>query len=857
MAGSKGPWKSWIENLKVGNVVSFPRFGQVVPAMVVEISPDFGTCSVAYQLGAGSADIRRDSLSSEELYHHNQGKPSTDSKMKVFFNQGKRSTKRKVKVDYNLKDPKAFAQFVQDANIGLVRFEYLKELAKSKRPLPRRQEADMERFRVAGEEVTALVSHEEIESLAKRSQNAIICSISHAWETREHPDPCRYQLELINSHASLFDLAFVADIWIFYDYVSLYQFERETDAQRENFGKAMGNMHVMYAHESTLTFRIESLTPDDVWEAMKPKNLVPVWHVESRKVVPRGLKDLVENRTPYTDRGWCKAEIEWSSARSENAQNQQIDLLDEVIDDESELSSAESEEAELKCRVVRTPEQFRIDMETSKFTHRSDAECVVDLQEKIFFEKVTACEDLVLKGLPVSEIIELAFALPHYKNLKSIRMENFRCGPEEAKALGQALARSGIEKLELHAGDAETDCLMAEAIGEALKINMTLTHVDLSNNLIGTEGLKALVEALKINKAVTQINLSNNNLGPEVAKVLAEVLDANATVMRIELQTNFIGPDGAKAIAEALKLNKTVTHINLSDNNFGVVDGLGPLQAIAEALKVNTALKCIHLSHIGFLDEGAQVIAEALMSNRTLTCINLSYNKIWPHGAQAIAAALRANYCLTDIILRGNFVEDEGAKDFADTFKVNKTMIRIDLSDNNIGPDGAKVIAEAAKINKVRTFVNLSDNEIGPENAEAHIDFPSSKANQEMEANTNAASELTNRARHPFDVASHSWAKAIAQALKANNSVTHIKFFDSDDRIGPETVQAIAEALKYNRTVTSVKLCDTDIGVAEAKVIAEALMSNTTMMRVDLHNSDMGPEGDSRSIEVQQDFDAH
>lgn len=315
---------------------------------------------------------------------------------------------------------------------------YLKELAKSKRPLPRRQEADMERFRVAGEEVTALVSHEEIESWAKGSQNAIICSISHAWETREHPDPCRYQLELINSHASLFDLAFVADIWIFYDYVSLYQFERETDAQRENFGKAMGNMHVMYAHESTLTFRIESLTPDDVWEAMKPKNLVPVWHVESRKVVPRGLKDLVENRTPYTDRGWCKAEIEWSSARSENAQNQQIDLLDKVIDDESELSSAESEEAELKCRVVRTPEQFRIDMETSKFTHRSDAECVVDLQEKIFFEKVTACEDLVLKGLPVSEIIELAFALPHYKNLKSIRMENFRCGPEEAKALGQA-----------------------------------------------------------------------------------------------------------------------------------------------------------------------------------------------------------------------------------------------------------------------------------------------------------------------------------------------------------------------------------------------------------------------------------
>lgn len=159
-------------------------------------------------------------------------------------------------------------------------------------------------------------------------------------------------------------------------------------------------------------------------------------------MVPRGLKDLVENRTPYTDRGWCKAEIEWSSARSENAQNQQIDLSGEVIADESEFSSAESEEAELKCRVVRAPEQFRLDMETSKFTHRSDAQCVVDLQEKIFFEKVTACEGLVLKGLLVSEITELACALPHYKNLKSIRMEDFRCGPEEAKALGEARGMS-------------------------------------------------------------------------------------------------------------------------------------------------------------------------------------------------------------------------------------------------------------------------------------------------------------------------------------------------------------------------------------------------------------------------------
>ena len=68
---------------------------------------------------------------------------------------------------------------------------YLAELVLAGQPLPRRQEAESLQFTSGGIKKTALVSHEEVQEWATGSKNAIMCSISHAWETREHPDPCR------------------------------------------------------------------------------------------------------------------------------------------------------------------------------------------------------------------------------------------------------------------------------------------------------------------------------------------------------------------------------------------------------------------------------------------------------------------------------------------------------------------------------------------------------------------------------------------------------------------------------------------------------------------------------------------
>eukprot|EP00434_Breviolum_minutum_P023349 symbB.v1.2.020598.t1/scaffold1742.1/size103667/6 len=303
---------------------------------------------------------------------------------------------------YDLEDPNDFAEFLITANIGLVRTKYLYNLRKSKETLPRRQEADSARC-ANGE--TALVTHDELKAWAKDPTRAIICSVSHGWETREHPDPCGYQLEQVVNAVSLYEAAYEAEIWIFYDYTSLYQYERHEEEQVDSFDLSMYNMHLLYAHERTYTFRIDSLTPEDRWENMMKSEdkFVKVYDPEGRTVMPKKLKDLIANRTPYEARGWCMAEVEWSSSRSRSFQHQKI-----VWQWHKNWHRRDSDENKLKGRVPMSPEDFADKMRNAQFTHRSDTSQVVRLQKKVFHEKADKCEKALFQNLPQGELGKLA-----------------------------------------------------------------------------------------------------------------------------------------------------------------------------------------------------------------------------------------------------------------------------------------------------------------------------------------------------------------------------------------------------------------------------------------------------------------
>ena len=70
--------------------------------------------------------------------------------------------------------------------------------------------------------------------------------------------------------------------------------------------------------------------------------------------------------------------------------------------------------------------------------------------------------------------------------------------------------------------------------------------------------------------------------------------------------------------------------------------------------------------------------------------------------------------------------------------------------------------------------------------------------------------------------------KAIAEALKVNNTLTNINL--SGNKLGSEAGKVIGEALKVNSTIVEIDLMNNDLGPEAGKVIAEALQNNTIIV---------------------------
>eukprot|EP00439_Symbiodinium_sp_Y106_P059479 s1829_g8.t1 len=718
--------------------------------------------------------------------------------------------KKEAEASFNLEEPHQLAAYLKYANICLLRVEYLYELLHQERLLPRRQEA----------EEWGLVSHEELSEWAAGTRDAMLISVSHAWETREHPDPCGDQLKRLVSCLSIYDAAYSSKIWVFYDFVSLFQYQ-QTTKQKQSFDRSMDHMHMLYAHECNWTLRLEALTPDDVWNAalQNSKHLVMVYDDESKTVRGHPLKELVHNRVPYRDRGWCKAEVEWSSCRSRSEQNQQIDASG------SEVSS----EKELKGKVPMAPEVFQEDMKKAAFTHRKkDAAAVLKLQQDIYYEKVSACEEALLANLPEGELGRLAKALKDYKKLKVLRLRKIEVGEAEAKEFGKALALNDtITELEIKVAEPHRrDGYLAlwKALADGLKSNRTVTHIDLGYNRIGVEGAKALADGLKSNRTVTHIDLKINEIRDDGAKALADALRSNRTVTHINLEINVIREEGFKALIDALKFNNTVTHIGICENFYiedkgakALADALRNLygnkiegakdieeaadarkfqawtgkmrsQALASILTTNSSTARLKLAGQASTAEDCQALADALKFNRTVTQVEFYHTNIGEEGAKALADALKSNRTVTKINLCENKIGDDGAKALADALKSNCTVTHIDLKFNQIGDEGAKALADALRSNCTVTHISLEDNAIGEEGA-----------------------------------------KALADGLKSNCTVTRIDL--GANNIRREGAKALADALKSNRTVTHIDLLQSFIGDEGAKALADALKSNCTVLK--------------------------
>jgi Leucine Rich repeat len=199
-------------------------------------------------------------------------------------------------------------------------------------------------------------------------------------------------------------------------------------------------------------------------------------------------------------------------------------------------------------------------------------------------------------------------------------------------------------------GEHHIDNAGVSAIAEALKVNNTLTKLNVSSNSIGDAGAAVFAEALKVNKSLAVLCLYNNSIGDAGAAAIAEALKVNNSLTTLNIHSNIIGDAGSAVLAEALKVNKSLTTLEISSNRIGDAGAA----AIAEALKANKSLTTLYIHHNGIGDAGAAVLAEALKENKSLTTLNMNSNIIGDAGAAVLAEALKVNNTLTALCVSYN-----------------------------------------------------------------------------------------------------------------------------------------------------------------------------------------------------------
>ncbi|CAE7266155.1 unnamed protein product, partial [Symbiodinium microadriaticum] len=244
----------------------------------------------------------------------------------------------------------------------------------------------------------------------------------------------------------------------------------------------MKNMSLLYAHEWTQTLCVTDQTPESYKSSRAGS--IPVYCPDEDEVQDRPITSLVPNTTEYELRGWCLAELQWSSLRTSEEYRNPL-----------HASSALPNQHLWARRSPMAPYKFRSELAKKeiKFTHRSDFTPLIEAQQTAFHDKVSQCERLGFWDLSAAEMEILGEAVYFFPKVHTLKLE--RCAANVEGFIRNLSFSTSLERVYMHnaeIGDAE-----AKVIAGFLPSSRWST-IGLANNRIGDEGAADLAGALEV-----------------------------------------------------------------------------------------------------------------------------------------------------------------------------------------------------------------------------------------------------------------------------------------------------------------------------------------------------------------------
>lgn len=216
-------------------------------------------------------------------------------------------------------------------------------------------------------------------------------------------------------------------------------------------------------------------------------------------------------------------------------------------------------------------------------------------------------------------------------SLRSLNMDYIDLGETEVSLLTKVLKKNNsLTNLSWNnILDKSTPSNTLIPFFEGLMGNSSLQSLSLSaNKHISRKGIECLSHSLKVNTTLTSLNLSSNKLSNELC-FLSHLLEMNEGLKVLNLRSCEINLSGKKTrFLESLKRNRSLLDLDLTNN---YISNQGRIREhLIEVINTNNTLTTLDLrgSNIKDLDNSLNSFSEAFKNNTTLVNLFLGFKEV-------------------------------------------------------------------------------------------------------------------------------------------------------------------------------------------------------------------------------------